>query len=141
MKKVCEGRITSPFGLRHDPIDNLWREHNGVDIAAPIGTPVFSPVDGTVAAVYNHAAGGKTLIIRSACGKLRFGFCHLSGHRVRSGQQVGRGRHIADSGNTGRTTGPHLHFSAKAGGEWDDLDNYAGGGFVDPAPYIVICDE
>lgn len=140
MKKICEGLIVSPYGLRRDPVENLWRQHNGIDIAAPVGTPILSPVDGYVSAMYSHPAGGKTLIIRSGCGKLRFGFCHLSGYKVRAGQHMAKGTHVADSGNTGRTTGPHLHYSVKYGGEWIG-EEYIGGEFVDPAPYIEIGNE
>lgn len=146
--RVIRGAITSPFGRRHDPINRLWREHNGVDVAAPTGSAVYSPVAGTVHGVYAHPSGGKTLIIGSKDGALRFGFCHLSGYRVAIGDVVSRGQCVARSGNTGRTTGPHLHFTVKCGGRWHPAyiaedgtrveAAYIGGDFVDPEPYMTF---
>ena len=137
MKKVIEGQITSVFGPRRDPINHLVAIHQGIDLAAPVGTPIYSPTDGAVVAVYDHAAGGRTLILRSADGAVRYGFCHLQRIELLVGQPVRRGQLVARSGNTGRSTGPHLHFSVKTGGRWVD-GVYQGGGYVDPTPYLDI---
>jgi len=126
--------------MRRDPINRLWREHTGVDIVMPVGTPVYSPVDGQIVGIYSHSSGGKTLVIKSDRGELRFGFCHLSDYKVHRDQCVRPGDIIALSGNTGRTTGPHLHFSVKQGGEWVE-GLYYGGEYVDPVIYIEINDE
>ncbi|OJV22723.1 MAG: hypothetical protein BGO30_08600 [Bacteroidetes bacterium 41-46] len=117
--KVCEGRITSKFGNRIHPVTKEKGSfHNGVDIACPIGTPVFSPGDCVVAQTYDHEIGGKTIILREAATNDRFGFCHLGEILVRPGMVVKKGHLIAKSGNTGRSTGPHLHFSYGTGGYW-----------------------
>lgn len=137
MKKVIEGAVTSAFGPRRDPLNHLVAIHQGIDVSAPIGTPVYAPVDGVVAAVYDHAAGGRTLILSNAEGTLRFGFCHLSRIEMLVGQAVRKGQLVARSGNTGRSTGPHLHFSVRAGGCWRD-GRYEGGAYVDPMPYLSI---
>lgn len=107
--KVCQGRITSRFGRRKDPFTGRWSEHNGVDISAVVGSEVLSPTDGVVEAVYSNPVGGNTLII--TCDNHRFGFCHLSYFAVKVGQRVAKGELVARTGNSGRTTGPHLHFS------------------------------
>lgn len=148
MRRVIEGVISSPFGLRRDPINDLWRDHNGIDVAAAVGTPILSPTDGIVRGIYNHPAGGKTLIIISDDGKMRYGFCHLSKQIATIGQHVSKGDQIARSGNTGRTTGPHLHLTVKCGGEWVAKQiapdgttieaHYLGGAFVDPTPFLEI---
>lgn len=137
MKKVIEGTITSAFGPRHDPLNHLVAIHQGIDVSAPIGTPIYAPADGAVAAVYDHAAGGRTLILRNTQGTLRFGFCHLSRIECLVGQPVRKGQLVARSGNTGRSTGPHLHFSVREGGHWVD-GVYQGGAYVDPTPYLPI---
>lgn len=135
-KKVCAGRITSPFGVRRDPfMPTTWSSHNGIDIAANVGTPVICPIDGVVSALYDNQKGGKTLILRSNCGTLRFGFCHLNNYLVFKGQSVVKGERIAHTGNTGNSTGPHLHFSVKSGGKWNTYGDYIGGRWTDPMPY------
>lgn len=118
--KVCEGTITSRFGKRKDPITNVKSFHNGVDIACPVGTPVNSPGDCIVAQTYTHEVGGKTVILREVATNDRYGFCHLDEILVKSGVLVKKGTTIAKSGNTGRSTGPHLHFSYAVGGFWKD---------------------
>lgn len=135
--KIIEGYITSPFGTRRDPILSTVRIHQGIDIAAPIGTPVYSPCEGSVAAIYNHPTGGLTMILRSACGRIRYGFCHLSATEKKVADKVNRATMIARSGNSGRSTGAHLHYSVKRDGEW--LDNqYVGGQWVDSSKHIEI---
>lgn len=124
-KKVCRGRISSKFGMRHDPINKLHSYHNGVDIATPTGTEVLAPADGQITDLYENALGGKTLIMHS--GKYRFGMCHLSCFGVQVGQEVTRGQLIARTGNTGRTTGAHLHFTVSVDGA-----------FIDPEPFIEL---
>ena len=117
-RKVCEGRISSLFGERIHPVTKIKSFHNGVDIAAPVGTPVYTPVDAYIAQVYDHAIGGKTIILKDINSNDRFGFCHLAQQLVKAGQTVPKGTMIAQSGNTGRSTGPHLHFSHGTGGRW-----------------------
>lgn len=135
-RKVCSGRVSSPFGMRHDPLTRAWIVHNGIDIATASGTIVYCPCEGEVAAMYSHKLGGKTLILKGNDG-LRYGFCHLSGYNVVEGQAVTLGQSVARSGNSGRTTGPHLHFSVKSGGHWVD-GLYQGGEWIDPQPYLEL---
>lgn len=133
--KITNGTISSPFGVRHHPISNTTSRHQGVDISVPIGTPIYSPVMGTVLAIYEHGVGGRTIIIVDQKGATRFGFCHLRDFCVTANQRISRGTLIAHSGNSGKTTGPHLHFSVQQGGSVID-GKYTGGEFVDSAKFI-----
>lgn len=111
-----KGRITSRYGMRNG---NL---HNGTDIAVAVGTPVKSPWRGTVSETYTNSAGGKQIIINHPNG-YRTGYAHLSEYRVSAGQRVRRGQVIALSGNTGGSTGPHLHFTLRKDGERIDPES------------------
>ncbi len=121
------GKITSPFGLRKHPITGRDSFHNGIDIACKVGTPVVAPDYGMVTEVWSHEQGGLCLAIENLDG-VRFGFAHLSKRLVKKDQPVLKGQVIALSGNTGRSTGPHLHFTVKKLGVWVDptLDFYNG---------------
>lgn len=105
--------VTSTFGPRINPKTGQGTEyHGGVDVAAPIGTPVLAPLQGTVCAVWSEAdgnPGGNGVCIRAA--GYRWWFFHLSQALVEKGQRVGRGQTIGLSGSTGRSTGPHLHIT------------------------------
>lgn len=137
MKKVIQGVVTSHFGGRVDPIGGVYRIHQGIDISAAVGTPIYSPTDGVVSAIYNHLQGGLTLILRSKCGVLRYGMCHLSDISLVQGDEVAKGDLVALSGNTGRSTGAHLHFSVKSAGKWYS-EQYVGGKYIDSEPYLLI---
>lgn len=108
------GPITSPFGKRKAPVAGASTTHNGVDVAATVGTTVRAPWDGTVLDIYNDTkhGGGKTMLITHTNG-FRTGYCHLSDYIARKGQQVKQGDPICRTGNTGTSTGPHLHFSLR----------------------------
>lgn len=115
-------RITSPFGPRVHPVTGATGSfHNGIDIAAPTGTVVVAPLDGRVMQVYETAAGGKQLIILHAHG-LRTGYAHLSAWSVKVGDIVQRGQEVARVGNTGASTGPHLHFTVRPGADKPHMD-------------------
>lgn len=133
--KVIEGRITSPFGIRKHPISGQNGFHNGNDIATAIGTEVYSPIDGWIKQVYEHTTGGLTLIAGDET--MRFGFCHLSKVYFPAGTKITKGSLIAATGNTGKSTGPHCHFTAKAGGKWIG-ENYVGGEWVDSRQYLEL---
>ena len=137
-KHTINGILSSPFGTRKDPLNpSTWRIHNGIDIAATVGTPIHSPINGEVVATYYHNKGGTTLIIKDLKGKIRLGFCHLQRHTVTPGMTIKKGDLIALSGNSGgATTGAHLHFSLKTGGTWSDGE-YVGGKWADPTPYLT----
>lgn len=104
------GIISSLFGPRQDRI------HKGLDIAAPIGTPILAAADGRV--TYADWAGtyGMLVVIDHGNGLITR-YAHASKIRVRAGERVSRGQHIADVGSTGRSTGPHLHFEVEQNGE------------------------
>jgi len=136
--RVITGKITSKFGERTHPITKEKSFHNGVDVSAPVGTPVYSPIDGEVMEAYIHATGGKTLIIADATKTMRFSFAHLNNNGVVAvGDKIERCQKIAESGNTGASTAPHLHFGVKVGGRWSGK-TYTGGYFVNSEPYLEI---
>ena len=103
-------RITSPYNLaRRHPITKRISPHKGVDFGMPVGTPVYSTGDGVVTRVKNHPYAGKYIEIRHE-GRYLTRYMHLSRITVKRGEKVKRGERIALSGNTGRSTGPHLHY-------------------------------
>jgi len=110
-------RISSGFGWRIAPIAGASTYHNGIDIACPAGTPILAVADGTVDNVWNDtsAGGGLSIRIKHADG-YQTGYAHLSRQDVTAGQTVKIGQQIALSGNTGRSTGAHLHFTLKYNG-------------------------
>lgn len=113
-------RFTSPYGMRIHPITGLWHLHNGIDLAGPIGTPVLAARSGRVVHMENDTAGYGRMIILDHGGGFRTLYAHLDAFRVRVGQYVSTGQQIGTLGNTGRSTGPHLHFSVIRNGRWED---------------------
>lgn len=103
------GVITDGFGNRRDPFTGLRAYHDGLDLSARRGTPIVAPADGVV--VFAGRKGGMGRMIRVSHG---FGFQTVYGHldsiQVEPGQDVRRGEEIGTVGNTGRSTGPHLHY-------------------------------
>lgn len=108
------GPISSPFGPRTAPTPGASSFHNGVDIALPVGTTVHAPWDSTVLRAWNDTAygGGLSLRLSHPNGYIT-AYCHLSRILVDEGQTLSQGDPIAETGTTGRTTGPHLHFSLR----------------------------
>lgn len=104
------GVITSPFGMRLDPFTQTYEFHNGVDIANSIGTPVVAAMDGTVAAVSEDRGYGRYIVINNGGGYSTL-YAHLSKRLAWVGEYVRTGQEIAEMGDTGYSTGPHLHFS------------------------------
>jgi len=105
------GRLTSPFGYRIDPFTGTRRMHYGIDLANRIGTPVRASMSGTVVVIANHPQGyGNYIVIRHERGYQSL-YGHLDKILVRKGQRVSQGQKIGLMGSTGRSTGPHLHFS------------------------------
>jgi beta-lactamase regulating signal transducer with metallopeptidase domain len=116
IKLVCpiqKGHITARFGPMIDPMTKKERFHGAIDIAARVGTEIYVAADGTVLSVeseYQSGEGyGKNIIIQHANGYTTR-YAKLSEIFVKEGQSVKAGEKIALSGNTGRSTGPHLHF-------------------------------
>jgi murein DD-endopeptidase MepM/ murein hydrolase activator NlpD len=112
--KVTEGRITSRFGMRVHSITKVQQMHNGVDIAAPEGTPVYCPDAGQVVVCGFSPSAGNMVHVR--CGGLTFIFMHLHGFSVNQSQMVSKGQRIGSVGNTGMSTGAHLHFEVRVNG-------------------------
>lgn len=106
-------RITSPFGRRQSPTTGASTNHNGIDIATPMRTPILAPADGSIGYVVTNDAGGLQVAIDIKEHDLRIGFAHLDEAIVRNGQLVRKGDIIAYTGNSGRSTGPHLHLTVK----------------------------
>ncbi len=103
-------RISSPFNPnRRHPVTGRISPHNGTDFATPIGTPILSTGDGTVVLTRNHPYAGKYIVIQHGS-TYKTRYLHLSKILVKKGQKISRGQRIALSGNTGRSTGPHLHY-------------------------------
>ena len=112
--------ITSPFGFRIHPVTGYYTGHTGVDIGASYGSPVYAAADGTVIVASNSYGGyGVAVVIDHGSG-----ISTLYGHndhvKVSVGQHVKRGQVIAASGNSGVSTGPHLHFEVRINGTYVD---------------------
>lgn len=104
-------RISSKFGYRTDPKTGKAGEfHNGIDLAVPLGTQIKSPMAGIVEAVRSGGLGGNEIIITHSNG-YKTGYAHLSKIIIKKGGRVEKGDPIGLSGSTGKSTGPHLHFT------------------------------
>ena len=106
------GRMTSGFGSRHHPVLGYTRAHNGVDYGVPVGTPVWAVGDGRVVKAGYGNGFGNVVEISHANGWTSQ-YAHLSSIAVKVGQHVSQKMTIARSGNTGMSTGPHLHYGLK----------------------------
>ncbi|MFN2546552.1 MAG: M23 family metallopeptidase [Myxococcales bacterium] len=109
-------RITSPFGVREHPVLGGRRLHAGVDLGVVKGTPVRAVADGTVSRASTDEVNGRSLVLDHGGGVVTV-YCHNDDLLVGDGDQVRRGQVIARSGNTGRSTGPHLHYQLDLAGE------------------------
>jgi len=109
IRPVSGGFLNSSFGYRQDPIDDIRRFHQGQDITVPTGTPIFSPADGVVKRAYYIGGFGNHIKLKHTSGYSTT-YAHLSKIFVRHGQKIKRGDIIGETGNTGRSTAPHLHY-------------------------------
>ncbi|MGI9481807.1 MAG: M23 family metallopeptidase [Hyphomicrobiales bacterium] len=105
-------RVTSSFGVRSDPFTRRRAMHTGIDFKAPYGHPVRATADGVVIKAGRRGAYGKIVEIRHAHGTTTR-YAHLSAIKTRAGRKVKRGQVIGKLGNTGRSTGPHLHYETR----------------------------
>lgn len=121
--KPSWGWFTSRFGYRVDPVTNRPEMHAGLDMAAPVGTPVYAPADGVVSFVGYDGGYGKLVSIDHGFGvTTRYG--HTSRVFVEQGQKVSRWDVIAAVGSTGKSTGSHLHYEVRIHGIPVDPINY-----------------
>lgn len=123
---VQGGTVTSGYGSRSSPGGIGSRNHQGIDIGAPMGTPVIAPVDMTIISASPAGGFGNLIQGKDNAGNT-YQFGHLSGMNVQAGQQVLGGSIIGAVGSTGKSTGPHLHFGVKD----------ASGKFINPANILA----
>lgn len=106
-------RIASGFGYRTHPIYKTLRMHEGIDFSAPVGTPIYATGDGKVERLNDNMSGyGNVVLINHGFGYETL-YAHMSKIIVKPGQEVKRGEIIGYVGNTGRSTGPHLHYEVR----------------------------
>ncbi len=117
--------LTSDFGMRTHPVLGGRRNHKGIDLAQPSGTPVYATADGVVGRAEWFSSYGNYIQIEHG-GEMQTRYAHLSGYAVAAGEFVHKGQLIGFVGSTGRSTGPHLHYEVRVAGE-----------AVDPTPYMV----
>ncbi|HET8578117.1 MAG TPA: M23 family metallopeptidase [Methylomirabilota bacterium] len=110
------GPVNSDFGKRASPWASGSEFHSGIDIGAPVGTPIRAPAPGTVVFAGHHPEYGVTLILDHG-NETKSLYGHLSKLQVSVNQHVHRGEVIALSGNTGRSSGPHLHYEIQVRGQ------------------------
>lgn len=124
-------KITSPFGMRMHPIQKVMKLHNGVDLVAAVGAQVFAYDNGTVILSKFVAGAGECVVIKhSDCYSY---YCHLSKRNVGVGQILPSGFVLGLSGNTGDSTGPHLHFGLA---KTFNLSNFSKSDWYDPEPAL-----
>ncbi len=112
-------RIGSYYGMRLHPILRIYRMHDGIDLTAPTGTPVFAAGDGKVIRVDNNRSRrgyGNLVIIDHGYDGLKTRYAHLNTIDVKKGQRIERGQQLGTVGNTGLSTGPHLHYEIRKNG-------------------------
>lgn len=113
----------SGFGTRFDPFNGRRAFHEGIDFAAPAGTPIIAAAGGVVVAATYHYQYGNMVDIDHG-NDIMTRYAHASKLRVRLGDIVKRGQHVADIGSTGRSTGPHLHFEVRVKGVPQDPQKF-----------------
>ncbi|MEO1487848.1 MAG: M23 family metallopeptidase [Pseudomonadota bacterium] len=123
------GRVTSPFGYRRDPFTGRSAMHSGIDYGGPIGSPIYAAASGRVTFVGYKSGYGKTVDVTHGNGMMTR-YAHLSRFDVALGDLVEAGETIAGLGNTGRSTGPHLHFEVR-------INDRA----VNPRPFLEIAPD
>jgi len=121
-------RLSSSYGMRTHPVLGGRRAHNGVDLAAPTGTPIYATGDGAVSKAEWFSSYGLYVALEHGS-DIQTRYAHMSRLNVRAGQQVRKGDIIGFVGTTGRSTGPHLHYEVRVAGR-----------SVNPMPYMQADD-
>ena len=128
-KPVRLAAFTSGFGVRSDPFQGRAALHPGIDLAGPVGTPIYATADGVVLrAGWNSGGYGNLIEVNHGRG-ITTRYAHLSGLSVQAGERVTRGQQIGRMGSTGRSTGSHLHYEVR-------IDGRA----VNPVPFMKSTD-
>ncbi len=109
------GILMRGFGVKSDPFTGTMRQHHGLDLAAPIGTPIYAPASGKVILRERQTQYGNTVVIDHGYG-IETLYGHMSKFAAKLGHTVRRGDIIGYVGNTGYSTGPHLHYEVRANG-------------------------
>lgn len=112
-------RLTSPFGPRRHPVTGKVKMHEALDMAAPVGTPVYTTASGVVSFAGWAGGYGRVIKIRHPNG-FETRYAHLSKIRVKKGQRVSQGDRIGDMGSSGRSTGSHVHYEIRRQGKATD---------------------
>lgn len=115
--------ITSPYGKRVHPVSGQTKEHHGVDLRLNIGDPIIAPAMGKVSFAGVQNGYGNVVKVDHFYG-FQTVYAHLNKILVKEGDIVGKGKIIAEGGNTGVSTGPHLHYEVKYNGETLDPENF-----------------
>lgn len=121
--RPCDGWVTSKFGYRESPFTGRREFHKALDIANRHGSKVHATADGTVISAETEGMYGRTILIDHGYGMVTR-YAHLNKFLVNKGASVKRGEPIAEMGNTGRSTGPHLHYEVKLNGLPVNPDKY-----------------
>jgi murein DD-endopeptidase MepM/ murein hydrolase activator NlpD len=124
---IAGGKITTPYGKK----GKMWSKgyHTGIDVACKVGTDIIAVADGKIEKATWGASYGTQLVQRVEGGWVIY--AHLSKALVKPGDKVTKGQHIAESGNTGNSSGPHLHF------EMRDNIRWSAGKDIDPAAILA----
>jgi len=140
-------RISQKFGKNKQMYAQFGMNgHNGIDYGVPIGTPIFSPIEGEAQVVFSSSGYGKHVRIRSEVKGKEIVIGHFSEIFIKDGDTIGLGDKIGLSGNTGYSTGPHVHIGlrlldgvGKAPIWKRGIKDYGNGfyGYIDPLPYMI----
>ena len=123
--EIPEAPVSSDFGPRVHPLLGDVRFHKGVDLALPPGSPIKAAADGTVIFSGDKGGYGKTVMLKHEDGYSTL-YAHNQENKVQVGDKVSKGQVIGFTGNSGRTTGPHMHFELHRNGEAVDPKKYVG---------------